>query len=184
MNYFDFVEKLQMQIKRKVTHDEIADILSCSRANISKKILNKKSEVTISDLIKIEDYFGISLLTGSMPSPERIISRDSKLACDISKWGVRLDLIAKYNGLSDSEMAKILNIKESRYNSIVLKGLEPKISELNAIKSNFNINIDYLLYDENGFFESFKQKLYDDEFRFNSLSPREKEAFKKFLKKY
>ena len=181
MNYADFLELLQKTIKKKVTHLEIAEILECSRANISKKALNN-SEVTVSELVKIENYFGVSLMKTRHIFPKQVVSRDLEIEGAILDWGARLGLVAKYNGLSDFEMAKILNIKESRYNAILLKSLEPKISELNAIKANFDINIDDILYDTEGLFEKLKIKIEEEKMTFDSLSLKEKEEFKRFLK--
>lgn len=182
MNYADFIELLQQKIKRKITHVEIAEILQCTRANISKKVLNEKSEVTISDLTKLQEYFEVEILKSEIISPKQIISRELEVESSVLNWGLRLDIIAKYNGLSDYEMSKILNIKESRYNSIILKNLEPKLSELNAIKANFDVEIDDLLYDEKGLFKKLKQKIDDEKFAYDSLSQKEKEEFKLFLK--
>lgn len=182
MNYSEFIEILQKKIKRKVTHAELAEILDCSRANISKKVINDKSEVTMSELIKIQEYFDVNLLNAVSISPKQIIKREFEVESAIYNWGSRLNLIAKYNGFSDYEMAKILNIKESRYNLIALKSPEPKISELNAIKSNFDVDIDDILYDTNGLFVKLKQKLEDEKNNYDNLSPKEKEEFRRFLK--
>ena len=61
-------------------------------------------------------------------------------------FGKRLsDIQEKYNFL-DREMAKLLNITERHYVSIITGRKEPDIRIFNRIRQNFNVTIDYLLY--------------------------------------
>ena len=58
----------------------------------------------------------------------------------------RLKEIQTSNKLLDKELAKILEISEKRYLSISLGKEEPTLKEINNIKTNFNVDIDWLLY--------------------------------------
>lgn len=61
-------------------------------------------------------------------------------------FGKRLASIQEFHGLLNSEMAKLLKISEKRYRRLVLCREYPTIPELNALKSNFVVDADWLLY--------------------------------------
>ena len=63
-------------------------------------------------------------------------------------FGKRLSgLQAKHNFL-DREMAQLLNISERAYVSLITGARLPDLAIINAIKKNFRISVDYLLYGE------------------------------------
>lgn len=64
-------------------------------------------------------------------------------------WGKRLGQILSENKETPYSFSKRTGIKESRIENFILDSHEPRVSELNAIKSNVDISIDWLLYGEN-----------------------------------
>ncbi|MBR6099201.1 helix-turn-helix transcriptional regulator [bacterium] len=61
-------------------------------------------------------------------------------------FGKRLSALQAKHNLLDREMAKLLDISERHYISVVTGKKEADISILNRIKQNFSVTIDYLLY--------------------------------------
>lgn len=63
-------------------------------------------------------------------------------------WGKRLGQILTEAEETPYNFSKITGIKESRIEKFILDSVEPTLSELNAIKSNVDVSIDWLLYAE------------------------------------
>ena len=62
MNYIELLDNLQKLIPdRKIRQADIARGLGTSTSNLSQKFNNPKSEVTISDLEKIQKFLGVEL---------------------------------------------------------------------------------------------------------------------------
>ena len=64
----------------------------------------------------------------------------------LESFGKRLSALQAKHNLLDREMAKLLDISERHYISVVTGKKEADISILNRIKQNFSVTIDYLLY--------------------------------------
>lgn len=143
MNFTELQNDLQILTKQKISLAKIGEVLSLTRSNISKRAQNK-SEVSVSELQKIEKFYGVSIYKTSAYSGER--QNDTQVEQKSSQFGKRLsELQAKHNFL-DREMAKLLDITERTYISIVVGKKQPDIGVLNRIKQNFKVSIDYLLY--------------------------------------
>ena len=96
---------------------------------------------------KLVDVFHVNahyLFTGNgsmfLPAQE-----DTKLAEELAKrttFGKRLNFYQSEKNLSDSEIAKILNVSENRVEILGLDEAEPTLTELKALKSYSGIAID------------------------------------------
>ncbi len=65
---------------------------------------------------------------------------------DVLSFGKRLSELQSKHNFLDREMAKLLDISERNYVSLVVGKKEPTIEDLTNIKQNFNVSIDYLLF--------------------------------------
>ena len=73
---------------RKISQTDIANVLNMTRANISLRVKNK-SEVTVSELQKLERHFGVSLYKSPLPitlTPKYNLG----IQYDMDNWGKRL----------------------------------------------------------------------------------------------
>lgn len=146
MNFTELQADLQNLIGKSISQAKIGDILATTRSNINQKFNNPKSEVTVSELQKIENYFGVHIYTPKIFTFER--QNDTTVDEKSSQFGKRLvELQAKHNFL-DREMAKLLDITERTYLALVVGKKQPDLGILNRIKQNFKVSIDYLLYGE------------------------------------
>ena len=146
MNFTELQEDLQNLIpNHKITQMSIANVLNLSRQAMSKRV-KFDTEVTISELQAIENYFGVELYKTHAYSLER--QNDTSVDEKSSQFGKRLsELQAKHNFL-DREMAQLLKISEKDYLKLVVGKIQPDLNILNRIKQNFKVSIDYLLYGE------------------------------------
>jgi len=131
---------------KKISQTDIANILNMTRANISLRVKNK-SEVTVSELQKIEKFYGVKLYQ----SPVNIIlspKYNLGVQYDFDNWGKRLlKLQVSANILDDKVFAKMLGISTRRLDDLVRKNKYPTGEELLAIKTNFSeTSIDWLLF--------------------------------------
>lgn len=82
-------------------------------------------------------------------TPQKDINKKRKI--DISdklkNFGKELIKIQAENNLDPVDMAKILDISESRYEKIALKGVVPYFDEIIALVENFNVSLDRLFLD-------------------------------------
>lgn len=177
----ELLTTLQNSIKdRQVTQVDLANILEVTRATISKRI-KTNSEVTVSELQKIQDYFEVSLLPQRDQFPTQVINRGIEVDCMTIDSGERINLIAKFNGLIEEEMAVIMEIPFNRYKKLI-NGELPTIQELNKIKSNFNVSTDDILYDERGLFKRLKIKIEQDKLEMEKLTPAQRIKLKEMMK--
>jgi len=149
MIFRELQQKLQNLIpNRRISQTEIANILNMTRANISLRVKNN-SEVTVSELQKIENYYGISLYKNNIPAflqPQYNLG----VQYDLDNWGKRLlKLQVASNILDDNVFAKMLGISVKRLDDLVRRNKYPTGDEILAIKINFSkTNIDWLLFGE------------------------------------
>lgn len=146
MNFIELQEDLQNLIPNfKITQMSIANVLNLSRQTMSKRV-KLNTEVSVSELQKIENYFGVSLYKSGNNSGER--QNDTSIPDKVQKFGQRLTEIQDKNEYLDIDMAKLLNISREQYNDIVNGNKTPDFNTLNRIKQCFKISIDWLLYGE------------------------------------
>lgn len=117
-------------------------------------------------------------------NPLQIPERNMDVECMKLDFGERVYLIQKFNGKTDKEMAEILSMSLTRYYEITNESKNLTLKECDAIKANFDISIDDILYDENGFFKILEKEMKKEKEAFESLTLEEREAFKKFLKSH
>ena len=121
----------------------IANVLNLSRQTMNKRV-KLNTEVSVSELQKIENYFGVSLYKSGNYSFDR--QNDTTVDEKSSQFGKRLsELQAKHNFL-DREMATLLKISEEAYLKLVVGKIPPDLNVLNRLKQNFKVSVDYLLY--------------------------------------
>lgn len=146
MNFLELQEIIQKKTNKKIFLTDFAKILECGKANISNRAKNS-SEITVSELQKIERYFGISLYYNKIePILEPCI--DNSFQYDIEQWGKRLLMLQIASKMYDSkEFAKFLNISEKRLDEFIRKNKFPEGKELLKIKSKFaNTDLNWLLF--------------------------------------
>lgn len=71
MNYIELKNKIDNRLKRDVKLVEISHALETSAQNFNKKYKNPNSEVTLTDIEKVEHFFNIQLI-GSTHTTDRI----------------------------------------------------------------------------------------------------------------
>ncbi len=149
MNFRELLADLQKLIpERKISQTDIANILNMTRANISLRIKNE-SEVTVSELQKIENFYGVVLYK----NPQNVIltpKYNLGVQYNLDNWGKRLlKLQVAANILDDRVFAKMLGISVKRLDDLVRKNKYPNGNEILAIKTNFSdTDIDWLLFGE------------------------------------
>ena len=88
----------------------------------------------------------------------------------------------KFNGKSNEEMAEILHTSVDDYLGLVTGRLDFTLEIYDKIKSNFEVSIDDLRYDEKGLFDKLEKSLQNQKQTFDSMSAAEREEFLKFIK--
>lgn len=137
MNFYELLSDLQNLIKdRKVRQIDIANALNTSKSNISQKFINN-SEVSVSELLKIQDYFGVKIFV-------KIASCDNRLA-NFKTFGERLNYLMAENNLTVDKLAKDLEISQSLIEKLGLDKTEPDLKILRKLKDYFKVSIDMLL---------------------------------------
>lgn len=145
MDFIELQEEISKISAKKASLAEFGRILDLSRSNISLRARNN-SEVTVTELQKLESFYGVSLYKTVSNSGER--QNDTSVDEKSSQFGKRLSELQEKHNFLDREMATLLKISEKEYLKLVVGKLEPNLQILNRIKQNFKISIDYLLYGE------------------------------------
>ncbi len=129
----------------------ISQIWGMDETSFSKK---KKSGTQIKqkNIMQLEDALGIKLT--SKENYETINNSLSRYSNNNIKekrkyFGKRIEIIKNKNKLSDLEMAKLLNINEKELINIIKGEIQPDLNLLDNIKQNFQVSIDWLLYNDN-----------------------------------
>lgn len=149
MNFIDIQRSLQNLITdRKISQSEIAQVLNMTRANISLRMKNK-SEITVSELQKLERHYGVSLYKSTVWENLKP-DYDIGVQYELDNWGKRLlKLQVSANILDDKVFAQMLGISVRRLDDLIRKNKYPTGEEILAIKTNFSkTNIDWLLFGE------------------------------------
>lgn len=137
MNFYELLSDLQNLIKdRKVRQIDIANALNTSKSNISQKFINN-SEVSVSELLKIQDYFGVKIFV-------KIANCDNRLA-NFKTFGERLNYLMAENNLTVDKLAKDLEVSQSLIEKLGLGKTEPDLKILRKLKDYFKVSIDMLL---------------------------------------
>ena len=144
MNYQELTTILEEKLQRHVFGAALAEAVQTSRQNMSKKLNNPNVEVSVSDLRKVERAFNVVIYRTEGYSGER--QNDTSLGERLKGFGVRLSEIQEKHNFLDREMATLLKISEKEYIQLVLGKKLPTLEILSAIKQNFKVFIDELLW--------------------------------------
>ncbi len=146
MNFLELQTLIQNKTNKRIFLSDFAKILNCGKANISNRAKNF-SEVTVSELQKIEKHFGLSLYNYVS---EPILEPEFSSGClyDAEQWGKRLLMLQVASKIYDSrDFAKYLDISEKRLDEFIRKNKLPDGNELLKIKTRFSkTSMDWLLF--------------------------------------
>lgn len=152
MNFIELQESLQKLITgRKIRQADIARALETSTSNLSQKFNNPNSEVSVAELLKVQDYFGVKIFI----KQDEVINISSQLA-EYKTFGQRLNYLMAQNNLTVDALAKELDIPESYIEKLGLDKIEPDLKILRKLREYFNVSIDLLLDGENTYTENDK----------------------------
>lgn len=136
-----FGEKILEQRKRKgITQQELADALNISRSTLAGyEAENKKPSYKV--LVRMAEYFGVTTdyLLGVTDStenePESSVTR---------KFGNRLRELRVSEGITQFQMAVILDTSKSNISKYEAGTVEPGMEKINEIARFFKVTTDYL----------------------------------------
>ena len=143
MNVNELKEMLENATGQKIYLSDIAKIFGVGRANISDRA-KRNSEVTVSELVKIEAEFGVQIYRSGGYTGER--QNDTAVDEKLKGFGARLSELQGQHNFLDREMATLLKISEKDYIKLVVGKALPTIEVLCRIKQNFKVLIDELLW--------------------------------------
>lgn len=145
-----------------ISQQKLADELGCKKTTIASIETGTQKNPPYDLALMLNEKYGFAVrwfMKGDEPkfdmakSTLRRTNKDySQLTNAINYWGKRLEFIQKENNFTNEEFANLLNMKLDRFLSICLHSKEPTLKELINIKSNFDIQIDDLLFDEDNIF--------------------------------
>lgn len=177
MEFKHIQDLLQNLTNAKISQDEIGKALGIGRSTVSLRV-SRNSKLKLTEIKKLEEYFGVNLAVPysikGMDNPKNWLPGQETKAFEeyfgvslsnkvfshftnktkpytrvgITGFGKRFNKIQAENDLNDIEMSKLLKISESRVEKLGLGMAVPTLDDLNSIKSNFDVSIDWLLYDE------------------------------------
>ena len=130
---------------KKISLAKIGEILGISRAAVSKRC-KLGSDIGVSELIKIENFYGVSLYKSDYYSGER--QNDTSVYKKTMEFGKRLSELQMKHNFLNKEMAQLLEISEKDYIKLVKNDKNPDMKILNNLKRNFKVSVDWFLYGE------------------------------------
>lgn len=152
--------------------EDVAKILGVSRQAYCT-YENDKRQAGYETLIKLADYFGVSV--------------DYLLGHDNEKEGIRnmirLKELRTSIGLQQKEIASALNISKQSYSNYELGQREPSLNMLCTLADYFNVSVDYLLgHDCEKEMPAFQRKT-EIQAYFDELSPYEQGEIIGYIKR-
>lgn len=150
MNIIELQTALQNLTNVKVSLAEIARALNVSRSNISLRAKNE-SEVTISEIEKVQDFFNVKLYLRVDNSDVFLASntleriKDDKLGDNFKLIGYKLAEIQDNIDYLDKDMAKLMGITEDRYLAVKSGNQQISIEELAKLVTRIDVSLDWLL---------------------------------------
>ena len=146
MNFSELLDTLQkLKSGYKINQMSIANILGLSRQTMSKRF-QMGTEVTVSELQEIENFYNVSLYKNQTNTFDR--QNDTSVYEKSSQFGKRLFEIQSKHNFLDREMATLLKISEKDYMKLKLGKIEPTFDVLLELKRNFKVDIDWLMFGE------------------------------------
>ncbi len=174
-----------------LSQQEMADSLNLSKNGYWYYETGRR-EIRAEEIFSIIQLYNINanwLLTGEGAmfleqeiKPAQIPSRFLDVKAMTLNQGRNLYLVQKFNGKSNEEMAEILHTSVDDYLGLVTGRLDFTLEIYDKIKSNFEVSIDDLRYDEKGLFDKLEKSLQNQKQTFDSMSAAEREEFLKFIK--
>lgn len=174
-----------------LSQQEMADSLNLSKNGYWYYETGRR-EIRAEEIFSIIQLYNINanwLLTGEGAmfleqeiKPAQIPSRFLDVKAMTLNQGRNLYLVQKFNGKSNEEMAEILHTSVDNYLGLVTGRLDFTLEIYDKIKSNFEVSIDDLRYDEKGLFDKLEKSLQNQKQTFDSMSAAEREEFLKFIK--
>ena len=128
-----------------MTSKEIADLWGMDVASFSRK-KREGTQIKHKNIKQLEDELNISFSTEVKTKSYKILEIPRQVV--IENWGKRLCNILSENEITPYRFAKLSGIPEYKINKYILDSKEPTVSDLNKIKSYFDVSIDWLLYGE------------------------------------
>ncbi len=150
VNYYSKNLKLIKELLNKTT-DQLSKDLDIPARTIGGYEREERTP-SIEFAIKLHDVYNINinwLLTNNgavFNCKNDLKSTKNDIHNRVDTFFHRLRELQTTNKLLDKDIAKIMNISEKRYLSISLGKEPPTLKELNKIKENFNVDIDWILY--------------------------------------
>lgn len=139
MNYNELLNSLQKLIKdRTLRQVDIARALDTSKSNISQKFINN-SEVTVSELLKVQDYFGVKIYVKNDERAEMLPLAQFKT------FGERLNYLMGENDLTVEKLSELSGIAESTIEKLGLDKIEPDLKTAKKLKEIFHVSLDLLI---------------------------------------
>ena len=99
MDFIELQTILQKLTNKKILFSSIAEILNVTPANISKRA-KTKSEITVSELQTLENYYGINIYCSPLHNMER--QYDNKIELKKKNFGQRLEEIRNIKNMSNN----------------------------------------------------------------------------------
>ena len=110
MNFLELQDTLQNLTNQKIFLADFAKILDCGKANISKRAKNN-SEITVSELQKIEKYYGVSIYKPELAKePELLPDFNLGIQYDFDQWGKRMLMLQVASKILDSKELSLIHI--------------------------------------------------------------------------
>lgn len=139
MNYNELLNSLQNLIKdRRLRQVDIARALDTSKSNINQKFINN-SEVTVSELLKVQDYFGVKIY---VKNEERDVVHP---LAQFKTFGERLNYLMGENNLTVEKLSELSGIAESTIEKLGLDKIEPDLKTAKKFKEIFHVSLDLLI---------------------------------------
>ena len=140
----EYKDSLQSLVNYKITNSMLGEVLNTTSQNISKRIKGN-SELTVSELSKLEQAFGVFHFDEPETKKFNSLNRQkSNISEAFSTWGTRLCKIQAKNSLSDEKMAEILEVSINEYDDIVADSPEPNFKLIRNIIENFDVDLNWL----------------------------------------
>lgn len=105
-------------------------------------LLSEKFDININWLL-----FSKGEMFLNSPSLQKT-EKSEEIEDNFQNWGRRLQKVQTVNKMTDEEFSKILDISQSRLCDLCLHNKTPRCEELLKLKQNFDISIDWLLFDD------------------------------------
>lgn len=146
MNFNELLDTLQkLKSGYKINQMSIANILGLSRQTMSKRF-QIGTEVTVSELQEIENFYNVSLYKNQTNTFEP--KDNEQVLKNFEHFGARLNELQGELGYLDKAMARIMGTDEKRYMRIKLGKEHATAQELARLASKVDVSIDWLMFGE------------------------------------